>query len=59
MSQKSFDEKRDGDVAVNAVDPANAWDPEATNGGLQRGLKNRHSKLPDICQYIILLRSLL
>lgn len=43
-SRQSFDDKKDHDYAVEAVDPARMWDPEAATGGLQRGLKNRHSE---------------
>lgn len=45
-SRQSFDDKKDHDYAVEAVDPAKAWDPEGGLGdnGLQRGLKNRHSE---------------
>lgn len=43
MSTHSLDEKKDHEVAVEGVDAARMWDPEAATTGLQRGLKNRHS----------------
>lgn len=43
-SRQSFDDKKDHEFAIEAVDPDRMWDPEANTGGLQRGLKNRHSE---------------
>lgn len=43
-SHHSLDEKKDHDYAIESIDPARTWDPEAASGGLQRGLKNRHSE---------------